>query len=175
MNTSMSAIHIELTWLFGLDTKGTLLPSTHLALVRIYWRHFYAAMVRLKYDDDIFSPSLVKQNIAHTFYSGILAFQHDRLRRYFRRRFSHQDNYRLPKSEATRLKPIGELRLSDGRLSIKPAILLLLQQQNIACENTQTLPTSSTSSRRSGNTSNCNNHSNRRRLTITNSSGIRAG
>jgi len=142
MGTDRTTLHNELTWLFGIDSKGTLLHATHLALVRIYWRHVYAAMVRNKYDDDVLSPNLVNQNIARTFHNRILAFQHALLIRYFRRRFSHQGNYMLPKSEANKVKPLGELRLSDGQLTIKPSIILLFRQQNIECENLQLLSTS---------------------------------
>eukprot|EP00965_Chrysotila_dentata_P220246 6191658-Pleurochrysis_carterae.AAC.1 len=174
MGTGRTSLHNELTWLFGIDSKGTLLPATHLALVRIYWRHVYAAMVRNKYDGDVFSPNLVKQNIARTFHSRILAFQHARLIRYFRRRFSHHGNYMLPKSEANRVKPLGELRLSDGHLTIKSSITLLLRQQNIECENLQ-LSSTSPASPASINAITCNNNNNRHHLKVTGSSGVQEG
>eukprot|EP00965_Chrysotila_dentata_P048098 1595470-Pleurochrysis_carterae.AAC.1 len=178
MDTRLSTIHVELTWLFGVDTRGTLLPPTHLALLRIYWRHVYAAMVKVKHDGDIFSPNLVIQNIARTFYSRILAFQHDRYIRYSRRRFSYQGNYLLPKSEVVKLKPIGELRRTDGRILVKPTIINIFQQQNIDCEHLQTSPmspTSTTSSRGTHNTSCNNNNNNNSRITITGSNTVQAG
>mmetsp|Transcript_25783 Transcript_25783/g.56517 ORF Transcript_25783/g.56517 Transcript_25783/m.56517 type:complete len:209 (-) Transcript_25783:513-1139(-) len=92
MGTNLSEIHVELTWLLGIDTNGNILPSTHLALIRIYWRHVYAVMVRVKYDGDKFSLKQVKQSIARTFYSRVLAFQHERSLHFFRRPFSHHGN-----------------------------------------------------------------------------------
>eukprot|EP00965_Chrysotila_dentata_P072646 2400934-Pleurochrysis_carterae.AAC.1 len=82
MGTDTSEIHAELTWLLGITNKGALLPSTHLATLRSYWKHVYAAMVRVKYDEDKFSLNLVKQNIARALYSRILAYKQEHLLRH---------------------------------------------------------------------------------------------
>mmetsp|Transcript_52998 Transcript_52998/g.115645 ORF Transcript_52998/g.115645 Transcript_52998/m.115645 type:complete len:170 (+) Transcript_52998:817-1326(+) len=118
-------------------------------------------MVRVKYDGEVFSSNMVTQHIARTFYSRILAYQHARLLHFFKRRFSHHGNYRLPKSEAIRIAPIGSLRLTDGSLQVKQSIIHLLQQQNISCDyfnvHTSTPPPSL---RRFGVTFKGNNNSN---------------
>eukprot|EP00965_Chrysotila_dentata_P038471 1278411-Pleurochrysis_carterae.AAC.2 len=166
MGTNESSTHPELTWLLGLDAKGSLLPPAHLALVRIYWRHVYAAMVRVKYDNEEFSSRLVNQNIARTFFSRILAYKHDSLLRFSRRRFSHHGKYKLPRSEAIKIEPICMLRLSDGHLTIKQSIIHLLQQ-NIDCQHGQDLPASPTSSSRTPGHSSCGNNNNNRHQATT--------
>eukprot|EP00965_Chrysotila_dentata_P074457 2458455-Pleurochrysis_carterae.AAC.1 len=50
----------ELTWLAGVHTTGELLPSTHMAVLRLYWRHVYAAMIRTKFDKEPFSINAAK-------------------------------------------------------------------------------------------------------------------
>eukprot|EP00965_Chrysotila_dentata_P123442 4079643-Pleurochrysis_carterae.AAC.1 len=176
MGTSPHAVHSELTWLLGIDNKGALLSATHLAILRIFWRHVYAAMVCVKYDGDTFLPNLGTQSIARTFYSRILAFQHARLLCFFGRRFSYHGNYKLPESEATRFAPIGNLRLTDGSLTVKQRIIYLLQQQNISCEHLNahsSIP--SPSPRRSGNNnrdSNNNNNSTNSNKSSNNNSNI---
>eukprot|EP00965_Chrysotila_dentata_P020625 683023-Pleurochrysis_carterae.AAC.1 len=72
-------------------------------------------MVRLKYDGEAFSQARVKSDIARTFLSRILAYQYEKRLCFFRRRHSHA-GYRLPKSAAQQIRPIGDLRLSDGKL-----------------------------------------------------------
>eukprot|EP00965_Chrysotila_dentata_P090927 3000991-Pleurochrysis_carterae.AAC.2 len=37
----------------GVHTNGELLPSTHMAIIRLYWRHVDAAMTRLKFDKEL--------------------------------------------------------------------------------------------------------------------------
>eukprot|EP00965_Chrysotila_dentata_P099130 3277612-Pleurochrysis_carterae.AAC.1 len=186
MGTNSLTIHTELTWLLGIDNTGKLLPATHLAIVRIYWKHVYAAMVRVKYDGDVFSASMVTQNIARSFYSRILAYQQVRLLHFFKRRFSHHGKYRLPQTEATRMAPIGTLRLADGSLQVKQRIITLLQQQNIACDhliaNSSTMapPTrrhSGSGNKRKLNSDNCNcsNSNDNNSIAITNRNGLRAG
>eukprot|EP00965_Chrysotila_dentata_P005478 179796-Pleurochrysis_carterae.AAC.1 len=117
MGLDTSQIHTELTWLLGMNTTGSLLDPAHLAVIRIHWRHVYAAMVRLKYDGEAFSPARVKSDIARTFLTRIMAYQYERRLSFFRRRHSHAGNYKLPKSAAKQAQPIGELRLSDGMLT----------------------------------------------------------
>eukprot|EP00965_Chrysotila_dentata_P160258 5292261-Pleurochrysis_carterae.AAC.2 len=172
MGTKKLSTHPELTWLLGLDAKGSLLPSTHLALLRIYWRHVYAAMVRVKYDNEEFSCRLVNQNIARTFFSRILAHKHGHFLRFSRRRFSHQGKFKLSRLEATQIEPIGTLRLSDGHITIKKSIIDLLQQQNIDCQHGQDLPVSPAPSSRPSGGSSCSNNNNRQRVNITGFNGV---
>eukprot|EP00965_Chrysotila_dentata_P156644 5175309-Pleurochrysis_carterae.AAC.1 len=188
IGTDPLTIHTELTWLLGIDNTGKLLPATHLAILRIYWKHVYAAMVRVKYDGDVFSASMVTQNIARSFYSRILAYQHVRLLHFFKRRFSNHGKYRLPQTEATRMAPIGTLRLVDGSLQVKQHIITLLQQQNIACDhliaNSSTMAPpawrhsgshSGNNRRLNSNNCNCSNSNDNNSIAITNPNGIRAG
>eukprot|EP00965_Chrysotila_dentata_P166947 5512486-Pleurochrysis_carterae.AAC.1 len=161
MGTDPPAIHTKLTWLIGIDNKGKLLPATRLAILRIYWKHVYAAMVRVRYDGHVFVSLVVTQNIARSFYSRILAYQHTRLLHSFKRRFSHHGKYRLPQTEATRMAPNGTLRLMDGSLTVKQGIINLLQQQNISCDHFNAhSPTPPPSARRPGGSHNGNNGSN---------------
>eukprot|EP00965_Chrysotila_dentata_P065276 2163201-Pleurochrysis_carterae.AAC.1 len=44
MGLDTSQIHTELTWLLGMNKTGSLLDPAHLAVIRIHWRHVYAAM-----------------------------------------------------------------------------------------------------------------------------------
>eukprot|EP00965_Chrysotila_dentata_P190622 6174008-Pleurochrysis_carterae.AAC.1 len=188
MGTHPLAIHIELTWLLGTDNKGKLLPATHLAILRIYWKHVYAAMVRAKYDGDMFSASVVTQNIARSFYCRILAYQHMCLLHFFKRRFSHHGKCMLPQTEAKQMAPIGILRLGNGSLEVKQRIINLLQQQNIACDyliaHSPTTPPptrrpagsyNGTNRRMNNNNSNCSNYNDNNNIAITNPDGIRAG
>eukprot|EP00965_Chrysotila_dentata_P068101 2252380-Pleurochrysis_carterae.AAC.2 len=87
-------IDYELTWLAGLHTTGEQLPSTHLAVIRLYWRHVYAAMPRLKFDKDPFSINAVQTGISHTLYSRLLAYQHSLAIRFYRRRRARDDESR---------------------------------------------------------------------------------
>eukprot|EP00965_Chrysotila_dentata_P239840 6203339-Pleurochrysis_carterae.AAC.2 len=122
----------EPTWLLGMSADGVLMPSTHLCVLRVYWRHVYAAMTRLKLEGDPFSSSFVKREIARTFYMCLLAYQHGRSLLFYRRRFSSLGNYTLPESAAKQVEPIGSLiRLVDGHLRIKTALIELLEQQGI--------------------------------------------
>eukprot|EP00965_Chrysotila_dentata_P034615 1152869-Pleurochrysis_carterae.AAC.1 len=150
MGLDASLIHTELTWLLGMNKTGSLLDSALLAVIRIHWRHVYAAMVRLKYDGETFSPARVKSDIARTFLMRILAYQYGRRLNFYRRRHSHAGNYKLPKSAAQQAQPIGELRLSDGMLKVKDAIILVIQQQGISCDQLMTdSPSSSSTTSRS--------------------------
>eukprot|EP00965_Chrysotila_dentata_P217704 6190175-Pleurochrysis_carterae.AAC.4 len=47
----------ELTWLLGIhmSADGLLMPATHLAVLRIYWRHVHGATTLLKFDGDPFT------------------------------------------------------------------------------------------------------------------------
>jgi len=150
-------------------------------------------MVRLKYDSEAFSSAHVKSDIARTFLTRILAFQYERRLSFFRRRHSHAGNYRLPKTAAQQAQPIGELRLSDGMLTVKDSVISAIQQQGISCDqlmidspsSSSTMPQRSSPSSRSnagnnsfnhvqgqhGNT-NCNNRNNR--ISISNPQNINA-
>eukprot|EP00965_Chrysotila_dentata_P253582 6211316-Pleurochrysis_carterae.AAC.4 len=64
MGTAESVTDCELLWLLGMTPKGELLPSTHEAVIRLYWRHVYAAMTRLKFDNEPFSVNW-KQILQH--------------------------------------------------------------------------------------------------------------
>eukprot|EP00965_Chrysotila_dentata_P036094 1201782-Pleurochrysis_carterae.AAC.1 len=88
MGVSNDTQYNELTWLLGMSADGTLLPPAHVGVVRIFWRHAYAAMTRLKLDGDPFLASNVKREIARTMYMRILAYQQSRLLFFYRRRFS---------------------------------------------------------------------------------------
>eukprot|EP00965_Chrysotila_dentata_P244928 6206251-Pleurochrysis_carterae.AAC.1 len=109
------------------------MPSTHLSLLRIYWRHVYAAMTRLKLDGVPFSTNSVKREISRTFYMRILAYQHSRTLLFYRRRFSSVGNYILPESAVKQIEPIGSLRPVDGYLRVKAAVKELLEQQGTQC------------------------------------------
>jgi len=127
---------------------GSLLDPAHHAIIRIHWRHVYAAMARLKYDGETFSPARIKSDIARTFLARILAFQYEKRLCFFRRRHSHAGNYRLPRSAAQQAEPIGDLRLADGLLTVKTSVISVIQQQGISCEQlTPDSPSSSTTSR----------------------------
>eukprot|EP00965_Chrysotila_dentata_P002339 76339-Pleurochrysis_carterae.AAC.8 len=89
MGSNLTGRHPEITWLLGIASNGSFLPPTHLAFLRMYWRDAYAAMDRVKYDGDDFSPNLIQQNIARTFYCRLLVYQHERSLHFYRRRFSH--------------------------------------------------------------------------------------
>eukprot|EP00965_Chrysotila_dentata_P258559 6213263-Pleurochrysis_carterae.AAC.3 len=86
------------TWLLGMSSQGELLPPTHLAIIRLYWRHVYAAMTRLKLDKEPFSTPLVQRSIARTFYSRLLAYQHSLTLKFYRRRYSSTGNYTVTAS-----------------------------------------------------------------------------
>eukprot|EP00965_Chrysotila_dentata_P136303 4506716-Pleurochrysis_carterae.AAC.2 len=58
----------ELTWNLGMNSKRELLPSTHQAVLRLFWRHVYAAISRLKFGKEPFSANLVKRDITSTLY-----------------------------------------------------------------------------------------------------------
>eukprot|EP00965_Chrysotila_dentata_P107737 3558864-Pleurochrysis_carterae.AAC.1 len=91
-------------------------------------------MVRLKYDGEAFSQARVKSDITRTFLSRILAYQYEKRLCFFRRRFSHAGNYRLPRSAAQQVRTIGELRLSDGMLKVKAGVIAVIEQQGISCD-----------------------------------------
>eukprot|EP00965_Chrysotila_dentata_P091123 3008659-Pleurochrysis_carterae.AAC.1 len=113
----------ELTWLAGIHISGELLPPTHLAIIRLCWRHVYAAMTRQKFDMEPLSISSVKTNISRTLYSRLLAYQHLLTIRFYRRRYSATGNYILPASAAHRFSPFGSIRLVDGKVTLKAAVL----------------------------------------------------
>eukprot|EP00965_Chrysotila_dentata_P092591 3055470-Pleurochrysis_carterae.AAC.1 len=183
MGLDASLIHPELTLLLGMTKTGSLLDPAHLAIIRIQWRHVYAAMVRLKYDGEAFSQARVKSDIARTFLSRILAYQREKRLCFFRRRHSHAGNYRLTKSAAQQLRSIGDLRLSDGMLLVKTEVIAVIEEQGISCNQlmpdlpfsssstSQRTPSSSSSERRRNDYSSnirrqqgnatCNNHNNR--------------
>eukprot|EP00965_Chrysotila_dentata_P027858 925877-Pleurochrysis_carterae.AAC.1 len=117
MGLDASLIHPELTWLLGMTKAGSLLDPAYHAIIRIHWRHVYAAMVRLKYDGEAFSQARFKSDIARTFLSRVLAYQYKKRLCFFRRRYSHAGNYRLPKSAAQQIRAIGELRLAQMECS----------------------------------------------------------
>eukprot|EP00965_Chrysotila_dentata_P045819 1522825-Pleurochrysis_carterae.AAC.3 len=112
---------------------GQLLDPAHHAIIRIHWRHVYAAMVRLKYDGEAFSQARVKSDIARTFLARILAYQYKKRLCFFRRQHSYSGKYRLPKSAAQQIQSIGDLRLSDGTLTVKAAVIAVIEQQGISC------------------------------------------
>eukprot|EP00965_Chrysotila_dentata_P038809 1289817-Pleurochrysis_carterae.AAC.1 len=116
-------IDYELTWLAGVHTTGKLLPSTHIAVIRLYWRHVYAAMTRLKFDKEPFSVNVVNTGIACTLYSRLLAYQHSLAIRFYKQRYSSKGNYILPASTAKRFSPFGSIRLVDGQVTMKAAVL----------------------------------------------------
>eukprot|EP00965_Chrysotila_dentata_P170426 5625245-Pleurochrysis_carterae.AAC.1 len=147
MGLDTSLIHPELTWLLGMTKTGQLLDPAHHAVIRIHWRHVYAAMVRLKYDGEAFSPARIKTDIARTFLTRIMAYQYERRLWFYRRRHSHAGNHRLPKSAAQQVKAIGELRLSDGTLTVKTSVKSVIEQQGISCAQlAPDLPSSSSTS-----------------------------
>eukprot|EP00965_Chrysotila_dentata_P076650 2530617-Pleurochrysis_carterae.AAC.1 len=80
-----------------------------------------------------------------------MAYQYERRLSFFRRRHSHAGNYKLPKSAAQQAQPIGELRLSDGMLTVKDSVISAIQQQGISCDQlmTDSPSSSSTTSQRS--------------------------
>eukprot|EP00965_Chrysotila_dentata_P104724 3459002-Pleurochrysis_carterae.AAC.1 len=182
MGLNTSLIHPELTWLLGMTKTGQLLDPAHHAIIRIHWRHVYAAMVRLQYDGEAFSQARVKSDIARTFLSRILAYQYEKRLCFYRRRHSHAGNYRLPKSAAQQVKSLGDLRLSDGTLLVKADVIAVIEQQGISCaqlvpdllssssSTSQRAPSSSSSGRR-------NNYSNNKQrqqgsITCNNSNNV---
>eukprot|EP00965_Chrysotila_dentata_P257916 6213043-Pleurochrysis_carterae.AAC.1 len=140
-----SLIHPELTWLLGMTKAGRLLDPAYHAIIRIHWRHVYAAMVRVKYDGETFSPSRIKSDIARTFLTRILAYQYERRMWFFKRRHSHAGNYRLPESAARQVQHIGDLRLTDGAFTVKTAVIHVIEQQGVSCSQlSPNLPSSPT-------------------------------
>eukprot|EP00965_Chrysotila_dentata_P259145 6213457-Pleurochrysis_carterae.AAC.4 len=95
------------------------------------------------------------------------------------RRFSHSSNYKLPKSAAALMKPIGSLRLTDSKLAVKPTLISLLHQQGIACEYLQVAPSSPPAPSRPTNDKNgnksCYTNKNNLSLNIHNNSRAQAG
>eukprot|EP00965_Chrysotila_dentata_P123514 4082806-Pleurochrysis_carterae.AAC.1 len=79
------------------------------------------------------SISSVQTNISRTLYSRLLAYQHLLAIRFYRRRYSATGNYILPASAAHRFSPFGSIRLVDGKVTVKAAVLSVLQQQGIEC------------------------------------------
>eukprot|EP00965_Chrysotila_dentata_P188740 6172922-Pleurochrysis_carterae.AAC.1 len=138
MDLDTSLIHQELTWLLEMTKTGQLLDPAHHAIIRIHWRHVYAAMVRLKYNGKVFSSARVKTDIARTFLTRILAYQYERQLCFFCRRHSHAGNYKLPKSAAKQIQSTGTLRLWDRTLTVKASIIAAIEQQGISCS--QLLP-----------------------------------
>eukprot|EP00965_Chrysotila_dentata_P039666 1318204-Pleurochrysis_carterae.AAC.1 len=90
-------------------------------------------MTRLKFDKEPFSVNAVKAGIARTLYSRLLAYQHSLTIRFYRRRYSSNGNYILPASTAKRFSPFGSIRLVDGYMTVKAAVLSVLQQQGMEC------------------------------------------
>eukprot|EP00965_Chrysotila_dentata_P256650 6212617-Pleurochrysis_carterae.AAC.3 len=133
MELDVSLVHPELTWLLGMTKTGQILDPAHLAIIRIYWRHVYAAMVRLKYEGEPFSSARVKSDVARTLLARILAYQYERRLWFSRRRHSHSGGYKLPKSAAKQVQHIGNLRLTDGTLTVKAFIISAIEQQGVSC------------------------------------------
>eukprot|EP00965_Chrysotila_dentata_P200735 6180142-Pleurochrysis_carterae.AAC.1 len=119
MGLDILLIQTELTWLLGMTKTGQLLPTAYLAVIRIHWRHVYAAMVRQRIDGDAFSSTRVTTDIARIFLSRIIAYQHELRLRFFKQRYSHDENYKLPKAAAIQVEHVGNLRLTDGTLFVK--------------------------------------------------------
>eukprot|EP00965_Chrysotila_dentata_P026339 872972-Pleurochrysis_carterae.AAC.1 len=124
----------ELTWLAGVHINGELLPSTHLAVIRLYWHQVYAAITRQKFDNEPLSTNAVQTSFSRTLYSRLLAHQHLLTTRFYRRRYLATGNYTLPATAADRFSPIGSIRLVDpGKMTIKATVLSILQQQGDEC------------------------------------------
>ena len=119
-------IHQPTTNLLLLDSNFNLLDELPRAVIRIYWRLAYVALVKAGDERKRFQPDHVNKAICRSLMLRILAFQKTKRDFYRKRVYTNKVNV-VTRQEAGRVLPLGVLE-DQGRLDINTSLTQILKE-----------------------------------------------